>query len=120
MQFIVAHNEPWCVIIRVCVRAGAQETRLKLLCDLSCDACWHVQARPVFAYRMHSMFAVERLALHSYAKLRRVSVVLLSCLSTVEVVPGLSLQMLRHVVKQFYSAVVVACEWQYVLPCHSF
>ncbi len=71
---------------------------------------WHVQAHLVLAYRMNPMFAVARLALHSYAKLLRVSVVLLSCLSTVEVVPGLGLQMLRRVVKQFHSAVSVACE----------
>lgn len=83
------------------MRAGAQESCLKLLCDLSRDAFWHIQARLVLAYRMHSMFAVARLTLHSYAKLRRVFVVWLSYLSTVEVVIGLRLQMLRRVVKHF-------------------
>ena len=77
------------------MEAGAQESCLRLLCGLSCDIFWHVQAHLVLTYRMNPICAVARLALHGYAKLRRVCVVLLSCLSTVQVVPGLGLQVLR-------------------------
>lgn len=112
MQFIVALNKPWCV------RAGAQESCVKVLCDVSCDAVWHVQAL-ILAYRMNSMFAEARLALHSYIKLRRffcsIAQLPVSCRSC----SWFRLAMLRHMVQQFHSPVVVACEGQYVLPCDS-
>ncbi len=63
------------------MRAGVQEPCPKLLRDLSCDIFWHVQAHLVLAYRMDPVFAVAKLALHSYTKLRRVFVVPVNCRS---------------------------------------
>ncbi len=63
------------------MRAGAQESCPKLLCNLSCDIFWHVQAHLVLAYRMDPVSAVAKLALHSYTKLRRVFVVPVNCRS---------------------------------------